>query len=100
MTDLPEMPATLDALGVSWFREQDWPRWCAIDPDFQPDYQHWLKRSEEMVRHYEAAGKVVLKITVDPDEFLTWTRATGSGVGSEARASYVGIKTMHKRTAN
>jgi hypothetical protein len=98
MTDLPETPANMDALGISWFREEDWPRWCAIDPDFQPEYQHWLKRTEEAIR--EATGKVVLKITVDPDEFLTWSRATGSGVGTDARSRYVVIKTMHRRTAN
>lgn len=96
--NVPTMPPNMDAVGVSWFREEDWPRWLAIDPNFQPDYQHWLKRTEKAIKDCEAAGHALRKVPVDPDEFLTWSRAAGCGVGTMARAEYVAMKTKQMRT--
>jgi hypothetical protein len=45
----------LMALAVTWFRKEDWPRWLAIDPDFQPDYDHWLERSEAQLKALDGA---------------------------------------------
>lgn len=97
---IPPLPPNMQGLGISWFREEDWPRWLAIDPDFQPDYQHWLRRSEEMFQCYQAEGVPIEKVIMDPDEFLTWSRATGKGVDHAARAAYVATKTMRRHTAN
>jgi hypothetical protein len=32
------MSAQLQRLGIAWLREEDWPRWLAIDKDFQPKH--------------------------------------------------------------
>ena len=83
-------------IAAAWFRRQDWARWCEIDPDFQPDYRHWLKRMEKTIAQYQAAGIPVIKTLVLPDEFLEWSKANGKGVGTMARAHYAAHKAMEK----
>ena len=98
--DLPETPSNMKGLAVAWFRKEDWPRWCSIDHDFQPDYDHWLRRSEKAFKHYESLGKRVVKVVIDPDEFLEWSHANGGKIDSNARAAYAGIKLMRKDTSH
>jgi hypothetical protein len=80
------------ALALAWFRECDWPRWCSIDPLFQPDYQHWLGRSEAAFERYRAAGVPILKVVIRPDEFMAWSLANGAGIHTHARAHYAVLK--------
>jgi hypothetical protein len=63
----------LQGLALGWYREEDWPRWCAIDPDFQPDYNHWLRRAEAALIQAEQAGRPFHKVIIDPDEFIEWS---------------------------
>ena len=81
-------------LGISWFRKEDWPRWLEIDSQFQPDYQHWLRRNEAAFAKYQAAGVPIIKVLVDPDEFLAWSKLTGKGVDTVARSAFVSMKVM------
>jgi hypothetical protein len=82
----------LIALAMAWFRRNDWPRWCAIDADFQPDYQYWLGRSEAAFEHCMAAGVPILKVVVHYDDFMAWSRANAAGVGTHARAHFAILK--------
>ena len=78
----------LKRLAVAWLLEADWPRWCSMDPDFQPSFDHWLQRMTATYERLEAQGAPVVKVTLDPDEFLAWSTAAGAGVGTDARAAY------------
>lgn len=82
----------LQGMAVAWFRQEDWPRWCAMDPGFQPDYEHWRERIEEAFARYQAEGVPVVKVTLDPDEFLEWSRGNNAGVGTKARATFAAFK--------
>ena len=87
----------IKTLAVTWFRKEDWPRWLAIDPEFQPDYDHWLKRSEQAMVDHADPRHVLEKVMVDPDEFLEWSRVNAGGeVGQHARAEYVAMALMEK----
>lgn len=86
----------LIAMAVAWMRKEDWPRWLSIDSDFQPDYDHWLKRMEKAMAEIQERGTLVEKVIVDPDEFLEWSRANGGEVDTKARARYAAI-TLSKR---
>ena len=87
----------IKTLAVTWFREEDWPRWRAIDPDFQPDYDHWLEKSELAMVDYDDPRYVLEKVMVDPDEFFEWSRVnTGGSVDQQARAAYAGFVVMKK----
>jgi hypothetical protein len=84
----------LRRVSMSWFLESDWVAWCAIDPEFQPSYAYWLKRSEEMFARHKAEGVPIFKVTLDPIEFMEWSKATGAGVGTMARATFAAFKGM------
>jgi len=84
----------LRSLALSWFREEDFPRWCAIDAQFQPNYQHWLQRSEAAFQRHQSAGIPIVKVVLDPEEFLAWSRVNGGRVDSSARALFATIKAM------
>ncbi len=87
----------LRALAVTWFRKEDWPRWLAIDPDFQPNYDHWLKRSEQAMAEYNDPRYMLEKVLVDPDEFLEWSRVNAGGkVGQKARTDYAAMVLWEK----
>ena len=91
----------LKTLAVTWFRREDWPRWLAIDPVFQPEYNHWLKKSEQVMVDYNDPSYVLEKVMIDPDEFLEWSRVNAGGkVDQHARAAYAGIvlAERHKTT--
>ena len=85
-------------LAVAWFRQEDWPAWLAIDPEFQPDYDHWLKRSEQAVLDHADPRYVLEKVAVDPDDFLEWSRTNAGGnVGQHARAGYAAVVLPRQR---
>ncbi|MES2194516.1 MAG: hypothetical protein V4517_08870 [Pseudomonadota bacterium] len=75
-------------VAVAWMRKEDWPRWLAIDPDFQPDYEHWLKRMETAVKGLEQQGSLCEKVIIDPEEFVEWCRVNRCKVDSKGRSTY------------
>lgn len=79
-------------MALAWMRKEDWPRWLEIDPEFQPDYAHWLARMNAASAQLTAQGVPVMKVIVDPDEFLAWSRENGQGIGSTDRASFAVFK--------
>ena len=84
----------LQGLAAAWFRREDWQRWCEIDRDFQPDYNHWLRRMEKKLTQLKAAGVPTIKTVILPDEFLAWSQANNKGVGTADRAHYAAHKAM------
>ena len=89
----------LKTLAISWFRREDWARWRAIDPDFQPDYSHWLLRAELAFERHQSPLYVLEKVIIDPDEFLAWSRLNGGKVDTQARAAFAAIQLGKKHSA-
>lgn len=88
--ELP-LPPNVRSVSLAWFRQADWPQWCAIDPDFQPDYHHWLRRAEAEFQRRQALQQPVQKVLLDPAAFLAWSRANGGQVNSQARQAFTAI---------
>jgi hypothetical protein len=84
------------AMAVAWMNKEDWPRWLAIDPEFQPDYDHWLKRMQAAIKQVEAKGTIVEKVIIDPEEFFEWCRINRCRVDSKGRSVYA-AQTLAKR---
>jgi len=82
-------------VALAWMRKEDWPRWLAIDPDFQPDYEKWLRKVEAGIQRLEAEGRKVEKVLLDPDEFIAWSREFAGGrADSQARSQYAALRLM------
>jgi hypothetical protein len=86
------------ALALAWLREEDWPTWLSIDQDFQPDYQHWLRRMEAKFKELQDAGHPVEKVVIEPAECVAWCRAQGRKVDSQGRAGFAAYKIMRHHT--
>jgi hypothetical protein len=92
----------MNSLAIPWLRAEDWSRWVSIDPDFHADYQSWLGRSQEIFKRYEAMGHTIVRVVIDPDEFLVWSGANVEGkIDYTARSAFAASKSMRmrKRTA-
>jgi hypothetical protein len=84
------------ALAVTWFRKKDWPRWLELDPEFQPDYDYWLKRMKGQIEALEKAGILVERVVVDPDKFVAWCNFQGCDPAStSARAAFASMRGKH-----
>ena len=84
---------SLRRVALAWFRQEDWPQWCAMDPDFQPDYQHWLRRMDALFEKQKAAGVTVVKVVIEPAEFLKWSKAHDrKGLPTSDRAAFAAWK--------
>ena len=75
-------------IAIAWLRKEDWPRWLAIDPDFPPDHDRWLRRMEELFAQFKEHGTPFKKIVIDPGEFLEWSRANGGEVDFKTRGKF------------
>lgn len=78
----------MTAMAIAWMRKEDWPRWLAIDPQFQPDYDHWLKRMTAEIKRIENAGTLCEKVVIEPDVFVEWCGVNRREVNSTSRATF------------
>ena len=84
----------MKSLSIPWIREEDWPRWCSII-GLIAEYQSWLGQAETNVKEREALGYNVMKVILDPDEFLEWSGYNVEGrTDSMARAAFAAAKSM------
>ncbi|MRD46772.1 hypothetical protein GHT07_05765 [Caenimonas koreensis DSM 17982] len=97
-TNIPPMPSNVRSIALAWLRKDEWPRWLELDPQFQPDYEHWLRRMNEAVAELQRRGNKVNKIDVGIDEFLEWSRVNGGKVDTHTRSAFVAYKGMRKET--
>jgi hypothetical protein len=95
----------MGGLALSWYRKADWPRWLEIDPDFEPDYDYWLARSEGQIAALEKRGIFPTKVVIDPEKFLEWCRVNnhepavrlcGPAPPTNARALYAAEMLMEQ----
>src|SRR3954467_13429803 len=76
------------AVALSRFRPEDRPRFCELDPGFEPNHEVWLRKSEAMIAALKVRGVEAVKMTLDPDSFVDWARANGHGTGQLARSTF------------
>jgi hypothetical protein len=83
--------AQIRAAGISWFREEDYPRILEIMTDshvLPPTYELWREKAERTERNAKAGGMIVIRAIIDPAEFLTWCAREGLNVDAKARTAF------------
>lgn len=84
-------PLTVRAVGMVWYRREDYPRILQImaDADKLPaTWDKWFYRAEKGRRRIEKDGMVVEKVYLDPDEFPRWCEARGLDIDAKARTRF------------
>jgi hypothetical protein len=81
----------LDAVGIAWYRPEDYDRLKAMFPDgsILPDtYHEWLKKAREVSGTLAVSGETVVKAWIDPITFPGWCKEHGVGMDVKGRLEY------------
>lgn len=84
------------SVAVAWLRQEDWPRWQAIDSQL-PTYENWLRKIEILIKEVEKRGQLPEKVIIDPNAFLDWCRSTGAEVNRNTRAQFAAALLMRRK---
>jgi hypothetical protein len=90
MVNIPPLP--IRAIGISWFREEDYPTLLRLftDANKMPrTWKEWLEGAEKMEKQVKAQGQNTERVYIDPDTFPDWCRREGVGVNREGRHKFV-----------
>lgn len=80
------------AIGVAWYRPEQWPRLLAISADrdmLEGSYDEWLMNVTQTLETMKSKGLNPVKVDVDTEELLGWCRSRDLPVDSKARAGFV-----------
>lgn len=78
--------------GVPWCRSKDYSRLLEIFEDsftFPPTYNEWIDVAEAKIRYFEGMGKRIVKVPIDPTEFMLFCTSTGHKRDAEGRRAFV-----------
>jgi hypothetical protein len=79
-------------VGITWWREHDWPRVKDLFPDageLHNTYAEWLKSAENTVKELKRRGVAVEQFALDIDDFLAWCLVHERQRDAQARSEYV-----------
>jgi hypothetical protein len=98
MTKRIFVPKGARAIGVAWFRREDYQRVREIsDDEMQPTFEAFEAKMAENLPRFAAAGVVVEKVIVDPEELLAFARKIHGGkIDSNVRAEFAARKVADK----
>lgn len=74
--------------GMPWYARDDYPRVLEVMADANKlphSFDAWLKRAEENEGGLKAAGYIVFRAEIEPDEFRVWCAVRRLNVDAEAR---------------
>lgn len=79
------------AMGMAWYREEDWPEIKRIMSDaykLHATYAEWFKSATAGEQHLKQQGIIVERVYIDPREFPAWCRARGLNADAAARMRF------------
>jgi hypothetical protein len=96
------MAEKLRAIGVAWFRTEDYQRIREIsDDEMIPTFGEWEAKMAKFLASREAPGVILEKVIVDPDELLTYARQHHGGkIDTKVRSAYAAWLIMQKYGTN
>lgn len=97
-------PMTVRAVGMVWYRREDYPAILRIMADadrLHATWSEWHKSAKHGRDHLRSQGHTVIEANIDPETFPAWCRARGLNVDAHARmefanaTAYEGMKATH-----
>ena len=77
-------------IGIAWFNENDWEEWKKISEDkLEDSYQDWLIEASLSKSKLENDGYTIRKVTITPNNFITWCKKNMKKLDSSSRSEYV-----------
>jgi hypothetical protein len=85
------MGALRQEVGVTWFREEDYPALLEIfeDAERMPlTWKQWLKQAEQIEERAKAQGYATVRVYIDPESFVDWCLREGKRADREGRQKF------------
>ena len=91
------------AVGIVWVREEDYAAFLAVMEDangLPPDWQTFIKFSEEAENSRKAEGHTVERAYIDPNTFPDWCARNDYRVNSNGRMAFAASVAFEKHRSN
>jgi len=93
------------AVGVAWYRPEDYQRIREISHDeMQPTFEAFEAKMSRLLPHFQSQlppGIVVEKVVVDPDELLAFAERFHAGkIDTKVRSAFASFCVMQKYGTN
>jgi hypothetical protein len=78
-------------VGLPWYKRADYARLRQIMVDgeeFPPSFDRWQRRAEDSERRLKADGRPVVRVHIDPQEFVAWCATAGRTIDRDARIAF------------
>ena len=92
----------LKAIGVAWFRREDYQRIREIsDDEMHPTFEQFEAKMAEKLSQFEAPGIILERVIIDPEELLAFAKsAHGGKINSQVRSAFAAWKVAEKYDTN
>ncbi len=81
-------------IGMAWYKPQNFIRLRAMFEDghkLHVTYDEWFVAAEKGRKTFEAEGRRVVCVDIDPDKFPEWCRTQGLKVNADARQKFASL---------
>lgn len=83
--------AEIAPIGIGWFNREDYPRILEIMVDAEimpPTHGLWRDAAEAQEMRAKDSGLRVIRVRIEPDQFLAWCADAGLPANAQARMAY------------
>lgn len=91
------MKKEIVAVGVPWYREEDYERLKEIFEDghkLPATFDKWLFNAEKVIQTIKESGQIAVKAHIDPDDFVVWCRRNSLNIDSRGRMAFANAAAM------
>jgi hypothetical protein len=85
------MSSTIRAIGIAWYRREDYPRILQIMEDahlLPRTFEKWLYAAEKGREKLLRSGALVVKAEIEPDAFVACCQSSGHKVDAQGRMAF------------
>jgi hypothetical protein len=90
----PFIKYPVQAVGLCWFREEDYPALLAMFTDadkMHVTWKEWRENAERLEKRAQAEGHVTERVYIDPKTFPDWCARENVTVDRDGRGRFVGV---------
>jgi hypothetical protein len=78
--------------GIAWYRRADYRRILEIMTDREKlpvTFDKWQSQAEHAERQLKAQGHFIIRVHIDPEDFVAWCAANGLDIDAKGRMAFV-----------
>lgn len=87
-------------VGVAWYRPEQWARLLEVSSDradLEDTHEEWVSGAKQTLRNLLLEGINAVRVDVDVEELVEWSKQRGLNIDGSARAAYVADKVRKEK---